>query len=131
MDSFSSLVRITFLLGKHPRITWWCHGTKFRITFVSWDFFKIIVEPKGECLFAFPLACSRKFCNSNHNLGKQCAYICLAQVPKQGLVFLHTHVSCIYLNINVMVKKRKVSKFVTKYVLSRNANLVVHGGIQI
>ena len=30
-----------------------------------------------------------------------------------------------------MVKKRKVSKFVTKYVLSPHANLVVHGGIQI
>ena len=72
------------------------YGTKFKITFVSWDFLKIIVEPKGECPFAFPLASSRKFCNSNHNVGKQCAYICayicLAQAPKQGLVFLDTYV---------------------------------------
>ena len=110
------MVRITLLLGKH---TWRCHGTKFWIPFLHWlgllsclgnslgllggvmglslglllcpgIFLKIIVE--RECLFAFPLACSRKFCNSNHNVGKQCAYMCLAQVPEQGLVFLHTHV---------------------------------------
>ena len=113
---YSGVVRITLLLGKH---TWRCHGTKFWIPFLHWlgllsclgnslgllggvmglslglllcprIFLKIIVE--RECLFAFPLACSRKFCNSNHNVGKQCAHICLAHVPKQGLVFLHTNV---------------------------------------
>lgn len=118
---YSGVVRITLLLGKQTRNTWRCHGTKFWIPFLHWlgllsclgntlgllggvmglslglllcpgIFLKIIVEPKGECLFAFPLACSRKFCNSNHNVGKQCAHICLAHVPKQGLVFLHTNV---------------------------------------
>ena len=88
---YSGVVRITLLLGKH---TWRCHGTKFWIPFLHWlgllsclgnslgllggvmglslglllcpgIFLKIIVE--RECLFACPLACSRKFCNSNHN----------------------------------------------------------------
>ena len=93
-NSISGVVRITLLLGKQTRNTWRCHGTKFWIPFLHWlgllsclgntlgllggvmglslglllcpgIFLKIIVE--RECLFACPLACSRKFCNSNHN----------------------------------------------------------------